>query len=71
VRGERLVVYRLRVEFPNGSVLEQVNLSQSDELVKRSELAIFFDPEDIDLAIAGLDRLHAELEPDIVRPTDH
>jgi hypothetical protein len=66
-----LVVYRLRVEFPNGSVLEQVNLSQSDELVKRSELAIFFDPEDIDLAIAELDRLHAELEPDIVRPTDH
>ena len=63
-------MYRLLVQFGNGSVFEQVNLHRSDEAVERSELAIFFDPEDLDLAIAELDQLHAELDSEIARPPD-
>jgi hypothetical protein len=32
-----------------------------DEAGERLELIVRFDPEDVDLALAELDRLHAEL----------
>ena len=45
-------------------------LAQFDDRLERAELVVFFDPEDADIAVAELDRLHAELEAGIVRRPD-
>jgi hypothetical protein len=56
VRGERWCAYRARVEAA-GNVVEVLYVEQLDKALEKAELTIGFDPEDVEEAIAELDRL--------------
>ncbi len=60
VRGERLVAARLVVDYDIGFVLEAIQMLQLDATVTRVQRAFDFDVDDVDTAIAELDRLHLE-----------
>lgn len=61
VRGERLVVARGRVKAGELGEIPYVLLGMIDEALERGELMCVYDPEDVHLALAEMDRLHAEL----------
>jgi hypothetical protein len=64
VRGDRLVAYRLTMKLGEMGVRELIMVQRFDEPVERGEVSHMFDPEDVDEALALLDRLHAELGAD-------
>ena len=64
VRGDRLALVRWRVVFGNGFVSEMLGVQQFDELIERHERLVVFDVDDVDSALAELDRLHALIQLD-------
>jgi len=60
VRGERLVAARLVVDYDNGFALEAIQMLELDVTVTRVQRAFDFDLDDVDTAIAEIDRLHLE-----------
>jgi hypothetical protein len=62
VRGHRLVANRWTMGLGEAGQVEFVVVTRADEAVDKIELIYFFDPEDMDDALAELDRLHAELK---------
>jgi hypothetical protein len=68
VRGERLCASHWVLRFGESAEMEFVLVGRVDEACERPDLTCFFDPEDLDLAIAELDRLHAELESEDAQP---
>lgn len=60
VRGERLYACRVRIEGGDNEI-EQIVVEQMDEAVQKTELRALFDADDVDAAIAELDRLHQQL----------
>ena len=60
-RGERLVAVHTMGGVPGAAELEFIGVVGIDEELERIEIVTFFDPEDADLALAELDRLHDEL----------
>ena len=63
VRGDRLVVFRVLNQLGNLGENELVILIRLDD-AGRTELVVLFDPDDVDEAIAEMDRQHAELTDD-------
>ena len=62
VRGHRLVANRWTMGLGEAGQVEFVVVTRADEAVDKMEITYFFDPEDMNDALAELDRLHAELE---------
>jgi hypothetical protein len=62
VRGDRLAAVRVSISVGEQGSLEQITLSQIDRDLQMCELLVIFDPDDLEVAIAELDRLHAEIE---------
>jgi class 3 adenylate cyclase len=65
VRGERLALTRLEIAAEDaspGAPQEEVLELQVINAEGRFELGVFFDPEDIDVAMAELDAAHAKLQ---------
>ena len=60
VRGERLVAARLVVDYENGFVLTAIQMLQLDATLTQVQRAFDFDVDDLDAAIAELDRLHRQ-----------
>lgn len=62
VRGDHLMLARIVDRFGDGSMREFLAIAYfvGDPLQER--LAVMFDPDDLDLAMTELDRLHAEIE---------
>jgi len=64
VRGNRLVANRWTMGLGGAGEVEFLVVTLTDQSVERNEIIYFFDPEDTNDALAELDRLHAELEPE-------
>lgn len=62
VRGNRLVANRSTIGLGETGEVEFVVVTRTDEAVDKIEFIYFFDPEDINEALAELDRLHTEIE---------
>jgi hypothetical protein len=62
VRGDRLVLYRMAVEFGETGEHELIVVERFDEPVERPEVSHLFAVEDVDAAIAELERLHEAIE---------
>jgi len=61
VRGDRLVLYRMAVVFGETGEHEFTVVERFDKSLERVETSHLFAVEEVDAAIAELDRLHAEL----------
>ena len=61
VRGERLVLTRTRVDYASGQATEFLYLFQFDE-IGQVERQVAFDLDDVDAAVAELDKMQAALE---------
>lgn len=61
VRGDRLVATRVLNRLGDRGEYHLVVVSQFDPAVEKLELTIYFDPEDAELAMAELDRLHEQM----------
>lgn len=62
VRGDRLVLARFRVGYREGFETGVLSVTQFDEAVEKQQKMVRFDLDDLDAALAELDRLHAEVE---------
>ena len=71
VRGERLCVAHWVLGLGQSAEMEFVLVGRMDVACERPEYACFFDPEDVDRAIAELDRLYAELQLESTQSSDH
>ena len=60
VRGRRLVANRWTMQLGDVGELEFIVVARANEAVDKMELIYFFDDEDVDAALAELDRLHSE-----------
>ena len=63
VRGERLVLFRGRAEFAEGQATESLVLVMFSSEMKVAR-TVLFDLDDLDSALAELERMHAEIETD-------
>lgn len=64
VRGERLVVTRVVFTNEDGDEIAALQVWRASSDLAHLERGAVFEPEDVELAIAELDRLHAELGGD-------
>jgi hypothetical protein len=62
VRGERLVLIRIRVDYASGQATEFLYLFQFDREIGQVERQVAFDLDDVDVAVAELDKIQAALE---------
>jgi hypothetical protein len=63
VRGERLVLFRSRIEFSDSTGTEMLVVSEfADDM--RSRRSVMFDADNLDDALAELERLHTGIEAD-------
>ena len=63
VRGKRLAALKIRHTFTDRDVyLEDIWVIQYDRPVWLTERMVQFDVDDIDAALAELDRLHAQIQ---------
>jgi hypothetical protein len=64
VRGDRLVLVRTRIEFPEGGrEIVALQVFQYDETCQRCQRSIMFDPDALEAAVLALDELAEALEP--------
>jgi hypothetical protein len=62
VRADRLAVNRWTMRLGDVGEVEFIIATRTNEAIDKMEIIYFFDPEDMDEALAELDRLHAEIE---------
>lgn len=62
VRGDRLFAVHWVARFGDRAEMDIVTVARVDEVGERFEVLYYFDPEDVDRAIAQLDALQAEIE---------
>jgi hypothetical protein len=60
VRGERLAAGRLEIDYGNGWTIESIQLLELDATLTLVQRTTSFDVDDVDGAIAELDRLDSE-----------
>ncbi len=60
VRGERFAAALVCIDYGNGMLRESIQVLALDASLSLLQRQVDFDTEDIDAAIAELDRLHAE-----------
>jgi hypothetical protein len=61
IRGERLALTHVRIEYPGGESMEWLTLVQLAADLQRLEIEVDFDLEDEAAALAELDLMHAAL----------
>jgi hypothetical protein len=61
VRGDRLGLSRVRVRFDDGFAAEMLSVGRCNPDATLIERMVLFDPDDVDAALAELDRLHSEI----------
>jgi hypothetical protein len=61
VRAERLVLFLARVEYPQGPATEML-IVYGLSVDGKAQRSVMFDADDIDAALAELDRQHADIE---------
>mgnify|MGYP001814588548 CR=1 FL=1 len=66
VAGDRCVAMRIRIGFATGNGVDLIHVVCFDRLVERMHRIVSFDPDDVDAALAELERLHGEIEADRV-----
>jgi hypothetical protein len=64
VRGDRLVAALIRIDYGNGMLLEAIHVFALDATLRLGQREVDFDHDDVDGAIAELDRLHAQADGD-------
>lgn len=64
VRGDRCAAVVMNVDYGDGMGVEHIECWRMDASMRRADAAIAFDFEDIDVAIAELDRMYAETQTD-------
>ena len=62
VRGDRIAACRVSVDYPNGWTTESIQVLELDASLRLLRRTFDFDPDDVDAAIAELDRLHSQAE---------
>lgn len=62
VRGHRLAANRWTMGLGEVGEVEFIIVARANEAVDKQEVIYFFDPEDLDEAVAELDRLYAAVE---------
>ena len=62
VRGERSAAVVERIDFEDGSHLEQISVVQLDATLRQMRRRLAFDVDDTSSAIDALDQLHAEID---------
>lgn len=62
VRGDRLVLARMCIGYRDGDGTGVLSITQFDETVEKTQSAVRFDLDDLDAALAEIDKLHAEIE---------
>jgi hypothetical protein len=62
VRGERLLLARIERRVGGDFTTEYLVVAQWDVTIPQIQRVVLFEPDDLNLAIAELDRLHSELE---------
>jgi hypothetical protein len=62
VRGRRCATVVVNIDYRNGTGAEYIECWRVDTTLRRADLAIAFDLDDVDGALAELDRMHAEIE---------
>jgi hypothetical protein len=63
VRGDRFAAVAVRTVYGNGMVLETINVIGLDTTLRLRQHQVNFDRDDVDGAIAELDRLHRRADP--------
>ena len=67
VRGEWLALVRASTQYSDGQGREALSVVVFDRSVERSSRHVHFDLDDLDAALAELDRLNAEFEAEETR----
>ena len=62
IRGRRLAALRWTMGVGEVGEVEFIVVSRANEVADKMEVIYFFDPEDMNEALAELDRLHTEIE---------
>jgi hypothetical protein len=62
VRGDRLAAGKVEIVYGNGWTLEAIQLMELDSTLTMLQRYVDFDVDDIDGAIAELDRLHSQAD---------
>jgi hypothetical protein len=62
VRGERFAAVAVQTDFGNGMLLETINVIGLDATLSKVQRQVNFDRDDVDRAIAELDRMHSQSE---------
>jgi hypothetical protein len=52
----------VNIDYRNGTGVEYIECWRVNTTLRGADLAIAFDLDDVDGALAGLDRMHAEIE---------
>jgi hypothetical protein len=60
VRGDRFAAARLQIDYGNGMLFESIHVVALDATLSLGQRAVEFDIDDVDGAIAELDRLHSQ-----------
>ena len=69
VRGQRSAAYLQLLDLGNGSVVESVYCIRLTPDLQLPERSVQFDIEDVDEAIAELDRMHGDIDDDPETPS--
>ena len=62
VRGERFAMAGVRVDFGNGMLTEFIVVVGADATLRLRQRQILFDRDDVDGAIAELERMHRQAD---------
>ena len=62
VRGERFAAMAVQTDYGNGMLTETINVNALDATLSLLQRQVDFDRDDVDGAIAELDRLHTQSE---------
>ena len=62
VRGDRIAACRVSADYPNGWTTESIEVLELDASLSLLRRMFDFDHDDVDAAIAELDRLHGQSE---------
>jgi hypothetical protein len=62
VRGERFAVAAIRLDYGNGMLFESIHVLARDATLRLLQRAVDFDIDDVDGAIAELDRMRSQAD---------
>jgi hypothetical protein len=69
VAGDRCVTHRVSIDFDGSFASDMIHSIRCNASVDKMQKIVTFDPDDLDAALAELERLHAEIEPEGTEPS--